>query len=87
VSETSSTAPPLKVRRERRDELAQKVLVVDVGGTHLKILATGSQAPWRVASGTKDDSPADVQLGEEVSKRLSVGGQKVYPWTRKSALN
>jgi hexokinase len=31
--------------------MAQKLLVVDVGGTHLKILATGSQMPRRVASG------------------------------------
>ncbi len=30
--------------------MAQKVLVVDVGGTHLKILATGQQTPQKVAS-------------------------------------
>ena len=33
--------------------MAQKVLVVDVGGTHLKILATGQQTPRKVASGRK----------------------------------
>ena len=33
--------------------MAQKVLVVDVGGTHLKILATGQQTPRKVTSGQK----------------------------------
>jgi hypothetical protein len=37
--------------------MAQKVLVVDVGGTHLKILATGQQTPRKGASGRKMDSP------------------------------
>jgi polyphosphate glucokinase len=31
--------------------MAQRVLVVDVGGTHLKILASGQQIPRKVASG------------------------------------
>jgi hypothetical protein len=48
--------------------MAQRVLVVDVGGIHLKMLASGQQRPRKVTSGTKDDSPADVQLGEEGSK-------------------
>jgi polyphosphate glucokinase len=33
--------------------MAQRVLVVDVGGTHLKILATGQETPRKVASGSK----------------------------------
>jgi polyphosphate glucokinase len=33
--------------------MAQKVLVVDVGGTHVKILATGQKTPREVASGPK----------------------------------
>jgi polyphosphate glucokinase len=33
--------------------MTQKVLVVDVGGTHLKILATGQRTPRKVASGRK----------------------------------
>jgi hypothetical protein len=33
--------------------MAQKVLVVDVVGTHLKILATGQQMPRKVTSGRK----------------------------------
>jgi polyphosphate glucokinase len=31
--------------------MAQRVLVVDVGGTHLKILASGQQTPRKIASG------------------------------------
>ena len=33
--------------------MAQKVLVVDVGGTHLKILASGQRTPRKIASGRK----------------------------------
>ena len=33
--------------------MAQRVLVVDVGGTHLKILASGQETPRKVASGSK----------------------------------
>src|SRR5450432_1337945 len=33
--------------------MAQRVLVVDVGGTHLKILASGQQTPRKVVSGPK----------------------------------
>jgi polyphosphate glucokinase len=33
--------------------MAQRVLVVNVGGTHLKILATGHQTPRTIASGRK----------------------------------
>ena len=33
--------------------MAQRVLVVDVGGTHLKILATGQQTPQKTVSGPK----------------------------------
>jgi polyphosphate glucokinase len=33
--------------------MAQKVLVIDVGGTHLKILASGQQIPRKIASGPK----------------------------------
>src|ERR1700693_1501227 len=33
--------------------MAQRVLVVDMGGTHLKILATGQQTPRKIVSGPK----------------------------------
>ena len=33
--------------------MAQKILVVDVGGTHLKILASGQHTPRKVISGRK----------------------------------
>src|SRR3984885_12381850 len=33
--------------------MAHKVLVVDVGGSHVKILATGHKTPRKVASGSK----------------------------------
>jgi hypothetical protein len=33
--------------------MAQRVLVVDVGGTHLKILASGQRTPRKIASGPK----------------------------------
>jgi polyphosphate glucokinase len=33
--------------------MAQKVLVLDVGGTHLKILASGQLTPREIASGPK----------------------------------
>lgn len=33
--------------------MAKKILVVDVGGTHVKILATGHKTPRKVASGSK----------------------------------
>ena len=43
--------------------MAQRVLVVDVGGTHLKILANGPADAAQGRFGTKDDSRADVQRG------------------------
>ena len=33
--------------------MAHRVLVVDVGGTHLKISASGQQTPRKIASGPK----------------------------------
>lgn len=33
--------------------MAQRILVVDVGGTHLKILASGQHTPRKIASGPK----------------------------------
>ena len=33
--------------------MAHKVLVVDVGGTHLKILASGQKTPRKIVSGPK----------------------------------
>ena len=32
-------------------EKVVKILVVDVGGTHIKVLATGHRAPWKIDSG------------------------------------
>jgi polyphosphate glucokinase len=37
--------------------MSQRVLVVDVGGTHLKILASGQQTPRKVASGRNMTAP------------------------------
>jgi polyphosphate glucokinase len=37
----------------KKKEKARKVLVVDVGGTHVKILATGQKTPRKIASGPK----------------------------------
>jgi polyphosphate glucokinase len=31
----------------------QRVLAIDVGGTHVKILATGQKTPRKIASGPK----------------------------------
>jgi polyphosphate glucokinase len=42
-----------EVRKERRNEWLKGVLVVDVGGTHLTILATGLQTPRKIVLGSK----------------------------------
>src|ERR1017187_7053448 len=48
--------------------MAQKVLVVDVGGTHLKILATGQQTPRQVASGRKMIARLMCNWGRKAAK-------------------
>ena len=41
------------IRREQRGEIKLNVLVIDVGGSHVKILATGHQKVRKLASGSK----------------------------------
>ena len=48
---------------------AHKVLVVDVGGTHVKILATGEKEPRKVESGPK----MTASLMVTTVKRLAQG--------------
>jgi polyphosphate glucokinase len=51
------------------------VLVVDVGGTHVKILATGKKEKREFASGPRLTAPLMVS---RVRKLLRTGGTKRY---------
>jgi len=42
--------------------MAQRILVVDVGGTHLKILASGQHTPRKITSGPKMTARLTVEL-------------------------
>jgi hypothetical protein len=48
------------------------VLVIDVGGTNVKLLATGQNEPRRYPVGSVDDSAEDGASGEEVRLGLEV---------------
>ncbi|MFZ0640437.1 MAG: ROK family protein [Candidatus Acidiferrales bacterium] len=37
--------------REKREKTGRKILVIDVGGTHVKVLATGQRAERKIVSG------------------------------------
>lgn len=42
----------LMVHREKKEEkTSRKILVIDVGGTHVKVLATGQRVPRKIISG------------------------------------
>ena len=42
--------------------LSMKILVIDVGGTHVKVLASGQKTPIKIPSGTKMTAKAMVKL-------------------------
>ena len=46
------------IRRDLR-KLSMNILVIDVGGTHVKILATGQREPRKFDSGPKIERKAD----------------------------
>ncbi len=48
--------------------MAQKVLVVDVGGTHLKILASGHRTPRKIASGPQMTAKRMARLVKSAAK-------------------
>src|SRR5262249_32428406 len=50
---------PDRARRGRVGEPGMKVLVIDVGGTHVKLLATGRRTPVKLPSGL-DLGPRDM---------------------------
>jgi polyphosphate glucokinase len=59
---SSAAKPKLKVREEPEAEPApEKILVVDVGGTNLKILTTGQTEPRKTRSGKKLTPAAMVE--------------------------
>lgn len=39
------------MKKTKREKVGRKILVIDVGGTHVKVLATGERAPRKIASG------------------------------------
>ncbi len=51
---------------------AMKVLVIDVGGTHIKILATGETEPRKVRVRTSDDARPDGGRCQEARSGLEV---------------
>ena len=58
------------------------VLVVDVGGTHVKILATGKKEKREFASGPRLTAPQMVSTVRKPRPRLEVpGGVDRIPWT------
>src|SRR5262245_59680626 len=47
----SSTSATFAGSRHSREEIAMKILVIDIGGTNVKMLATGHEAPRKFPSG------------------------------------
>lgn len=57
-----------------------KVLVVDIGGTHVKILATGQSAPREFASGSKLTAKAMVSRVKRLAGKWRYGAVSIgYP--------
>src|SRR5512140_662105 len=46
----------------------KKVLVVDVGGTHIKVLATGHRTPRRIVSGPEMTAAGMVEAVKELAR-------------------
>src|SRR5258706_12226257 len=64
-----SAAMPTKVAIPSNEP--QKVLVIDVGGTHVKILATGEKEPRKVDSGLQMTAPLMVQAVKKLAQGWS----------------
>jgi len=60
---------------QRQRESAKKVLVVDVGGTHVKVYAPRHQAPLRIDSGP---AMTPEEMVESVLKARAAGGTMLY---------
>ena len=48
------------------------VLAVDVGGTHVKVLATGEETPRKIVSGPELTARGNGRGGEETCCRLEL---------------
>lgn len=46
-----------------------KILVIDVGGTHVKVLASGQKTPIKIPSGSKMTAPKMVKLVREATMK------------------
>ncbi len=54
-----------------KDEKARKVLVIDVGGTHVKVLATGRPKEVKIASGKSMSGPDMVRAVRKTTRSWS----------------
>jgi len=62
------------------DETAKKILVIDVGGTHVKVLATGRKEPVKIISGPKMTAEKMVKEVRKVTEGWDYSGVSIgYP--------
>jgi len=71
---------PMDTKSKQSGSEAHKVLVVDVGGTHVKILATGQKEPRKVESGPKMTPTMMVDAVKELAQGWSYDAVAIgYP--------
>jgi len=62
------------------DKTAKKILVIDVGGTHVKVLATGRKEPVKIISGPKMTAEKMVKEVRKVTEGWDYSGVSIgYP--------
>ena len=62
------------------DKAAKKILVIDVGGTHVKVLATGRKEPVKIISGPKMTAEKMVKEVRKVTEGWDYSGVSIgYP--------
>jgi predicted NBD/HSP70 family sugar kinase len=62
------------------DKPAKKILVIDIGGTHVKVLATGQKEPVKIISGPKMTAEKMVKEVRKVTEGWDYSGVSIgYP--------
>lgn len=56
-----------RMKNEKRSSRLNTVLVIDVGGTHVKVLATGKRTPRKIPSGPTMTAPAMVEAVRQIA--------------------
>jgi predicted NBD/HSP70 family sugar kinase len=72
--------PSVRGRRPRGDRVSKRILVVDIGGSRIKILATGETKPRDVPSGKRMTPPKMVAAVKKLAQGWSYDALSIgYP--------